>query len=56
MKRAELLVVVAVALILFVIYQPNVFAEMSFGPTAFTILGVSLLIVANRLRHRINKS
>ena len=54
MKRAELLM--AVAVILFVIYQPNVFAEMTFGPTAFTILGVTLLIVANRLRHRINKS
>lgn len=54
MKRAELLAVVAV--VLFVIYQPNVFAEMSFGPAAFTILGVTLLIVANRLRHKINKS
>ena len=54
MKRAELLV--AVAVVLFVIYRPNVFAEMSFGPTAFTVLGVTLLILANRLRHRINKS
>ena len=54
MKRAELLVAVAVMLV--VVYQPNVFAEMSFGPTAFTILGATLLIVANRLRHKINKS
>ena len=54
MKRAELLV--AVVVMLFVVYQPNVFAEMSFGPTAFTILGVTLLILANRLRHKIKKT
>jgi hypothetical protein len=54
MKRAGLLAAVAVTL--WVAYQPNVFAEMSFGPSAFTILGFTLLIVANRLRHKINKS
>ena len=54
MKRAELLV--AVAVMLLVAYQPNVFGEVSFGPTAITILGVTLLIVANRLRHKIKKS
>jgi hypothetical protein len=54
MNRAELLV--AVAVMLFVAFQPNLFAEVSFGPTAFTILGVTLLIVANRLRHKIKKS
>jgi hypothetical protein len=54
MKRAELLV--AVVVMLFVAYQPNVFAEVSFGPTAFTILGVTLLILANRLRHKIKKT
>ena len=54
MNRAELLV--AVAVMLFVAFQPNLLAEVSFGPTAFTILGVTLLIVANRLRHKIKKS
>lgn len=54
MKRAELLV--AVVLMLVIAYQPNVLADMSSGPAAFTILGVTLLILANRWRHKTNKT
>jgi protein-S-isoprenylcysteine O-methyltransferase Ste14 len=54
MKRAELLV--AVVLMLLLAYQPNVFVDASSGPAAFTIFGVTLLILANWLRHTIHKT
>jgi hypothetical protein len=50
MKRAELLVAVVVMLLL--VSQPNVLSFLSNGPAVFTLFGVSLLILANRLRSR----
>ncbi|HEX9455213.1 MAG TPA: hypothetical protein VGA27_12655 [Candidatus Binatia bacterium] len=54
MNRAELLV--AVGLMLWIAFQPNDFADVSASPAAFTILGVTLIILAHRLRHKIPKS
>jgi hypothetical protein len=54
MNRVELLV--AVGLLLWIAFQPNDFADVAASTAAFTILGVSLLILAHRLRHKIPKS
>ena len=54
MNRAELLV--AAGLLLWIAFQPNDFADVIASPAAFTILGITLLILAHRLRHKIPKS
>ncbi len=54
MKRAELLV--AVVLMLLLVSQPSVLSFLSTGPAVFTLFGVSLFILANRLRSRTKKT
>ncbi len=54
MKRAELLVAVVVMLLL--VWQPKVLSFLSTGPAVFTLFGVGLLILANRLRSRTKQS
>ena len=55
MTRLLLLVVISLATFI-IVFHSQVIAFFSSGPASFTLLGVSLIVLAHQLRRRFNKS